>query len=147
MAREFVFGDYHRDKSPVGFSNGQFARNHVKVAGAAFRKAEVVRFLENANQCQLKNRPYGVRLARDAGNDHDPNAIAVWGFWTERRIFGSRKREVQLGFVPAKFAKPYAEAADNGGKIGALLKSGWIGDEGGISVDIAIYMEKPAARG
>jgi hypothetical protein len=139
MERTYEFSDYHRDKVPDGLRGRRFARNHTKIAGLQFRKADALAFLEGAMESDTRRWPYGIVLRREPHNSHDPLALAVDGFWSSKGFFGTKQNSLFVGYVPADWAKSYSSAADKGAMLAGLLKSCWTNDGGGIAIDIAIY--------
>jgi hypothetical protein len=144
MAEDFKFTDYHRDKVPPSLVGREFARNHVKVAGTSYRAADAERFLRAAEESEVTGREYGLNLRREPTNRHDPNAVIVEGYWKRPGFLGERVQRVVIGYLPADFAKGLSRRGSNQ-ILAAQLKNGWIGDEGGVSVDIAVYVSMDQA--
>ncbi|HEV7693919.1 MAG TPA: HIRAN domain-containing protein [Hyphomonadaceae bacterium] len=140
MAEEFQFGDYDRTKVPDGLEGRKYSRHHVKVAGASYRADDVEAFLRAAEHCQASGLKFGVMLRREPTNSHDPNAIAVDGFWESSGFLRSRENSVMLGYIPADLARTIKERSTRNSLMAALLKNGWIGDEGGVAIDIAVFV-------
>jgi hypothetical protein len=140
MAEEFKFDDYHRDKTPPTVSGRKFARSHVKVAGTSYRAKDAELFLRSAENSQLAGRRYGITLRPEPNNPHDPNAVVVEGYWEVGGLLGSKLRSIKIGYLPADFAKGLGAAGASNLVLAAQLKNGWIGDEGGIAIDIAVYI-------
>lgn len=138
MPEEFRFKDYARNKSPASLEGRKFQRHYLNVAGASFRQDAVETFFRAAESCELEGFQYGVQLRSEPHNPHDSNAIAVDGFWEAPGLMRSRQKSIQLGYVPADLAKSLRARRKDNSRVIAFLRSGWIGDDGGVIVDLTI---------
>lgn len=128
------FSTYSRDP-PAELVNKRFFRNHVEVAGLHTHRSSALRYIAGAVDADLRGAAHGLRLDRESGNPHDPNAIRVTGWWGLAKEF--------LGYVPADYAPPYAKVADDGGVILAVPKRAYRGHDDFVEIRFVIYGAYP----
>lgn len=116
------------------------------VAGITYRRRYAERFVRAAADCDDRDVEYGLRVAREPDNPHDPKAIAVFGYWMSRRWFRSPVvREVHIGYVPRDVALDVPDDAP----IAAEIESLYLArrrDGGGNFVNVQAYLLLPGLR-
>ncbi|MDP1563581.1 MAG: hypothetical protein Q8M16_19555 [Pirellulaceae bacterium] len=112
--------EYHLQdhKIPHGF---QVFEDRLEVAGVSFRKADAVSF--------SKSKIKWLELEREIGNNHDKNAIQVYG--CTKGFFGTKRR--LIGYVPSVIAE---QLVTNGffGQIQPRLLKTYVGDQGFVEI-------------
>ncbi|MGV3490262.1 MAG: HIRAN domain-containing protein [Devosia sp.] len=79
--------------------------------------------------------PYGLLLERQPNNPHDANAIALYGVAEVRGLFGTKRREWHIGFVPAAVsADVVPNLIDKGIPVAVELYRIYEGQQGFIDV-------------
>ena len=77
-----------------------------KVVGVQFRKSNVREFCECVARGEKSHMAYGVALAPEPDNEHDPFAIAVLGQCMVKKIFRKPKLvEWHVGYVSKDLAR------------------------------------------
>ena len=119
----------------------------VSVAGVQYRHADTETFVRGADHAAAHGWLSGVTLRWERENRHDPNAIAIHGFWIVQRQRWFRKpvkerRTAHIGYVPAEIAAKVAPRIDAGETIVADLRR-WYQREGSFSdLNIGLYWPK-----
>jgi hypothetical protein len=110
------------------------------VAGLHYKHDNAVLFAKWAGHCHNSGLEYGIRLQREPENPHDPQAIAVIGFWND----GASYWEVPIGFVP----KDYSHQAPADAPIAAELNHVFLEqkDDGSYDVDVRATILLPGKR-
>lgn len=76
-----------------------------EVQGIHYRKPNVRAFCKAVKRAERLRLEYGVALAPQSDNQHDPNAIAVLGQCMVKRLFRSPKlQEWHIGYVARELA-------------------------------------------
>ncbi|QMW21600.1 HIRAN domain-containing protein [Sandaracinobacteroides saxicola] len=104
----------------------------LAVAGTSFRANEVRRFVEAVRLAERQGEHYGVRLERERGNPHDPNAVKVLGYASCRRLLrGVRQEELHIGYLPREVAAELVGPVIDAGHVhGAELYDIVVGADG-----------------
>lgn len=104
--------------------NWKIGSGWFELAGAQHRLSDAKRFLEAAEFAADRGNPFGLRLERDPGNTHDPNAVRVIGCIEEEAAPGTM---IHIGFVPRDVAAEVAKLHPDM-PISAELKKAAIGE-------------------
>lgn len=104
-----------RRRPPGQWRQFQMATN---VAGLSYRTVAVVTFMKGVTASDQQGDDWGVELEREPGNQHHPNAIAVYGRWTERRKRWFRsealeQRRAHIGYINRDMADRLAKAGES----------------------------------
>lgn len=78
--------------------------DEVNVVGEQYRLESVADFIKGATDAVGRQGPFGVMLKPDPDNAHDPHAVMVVGWWTKPGLFGSKREERTVGYLPSKMA-------------------------------------------
>lgn len=111
----------------------------VSIAGIQFRKRDVEAFVKAVRQAEFAGLRYGVRLEHQPRNEHDPNAIAVFGQAETKGWFRSGLREWHIGFLDRDTAcELVRDLLARGISIAGELYQIYVGDEGFIDVKVIV---------
>lgn len=121
----------HRAISP-GPEWRQMVSSRQDVVGEQYYRDDVLGFIDGDD--------LAVEVVREPDHPNDPNAIAVFGVWTER---GARQRG-KLGYLPGELAAEIAKTRPSDLPILAGPARSWRSAKG--FVDVSIYLFEPSAR-
>jgi hypothetical protein len=99
--------------------------NQMEVSGVGYRKSELAKALSG------KQMTLGIEA--EPNNKHDKNALKIIAF--KKWLFGTKK--LHIGYVPKEVAQTIALKNLNKGLL-PRLKEIWVGDKGGVKVNIDI---------
>lgn len=90
-------------------------------------------------KAEARRLPYGLMLERQPNNPHDKNAIAIFGVADVRTLFGTKRREWHIGFVPADVsADVVTNLIDEGVPVAVELYRIYEGRDGYLDVKFFI---------
>ncbi len=87
----------------------------TEVAGVNFRKPEVIAFAVAVRHAENRGLMYGLKMAREPNNEHDSNAIAIYGSAQVKGWFRNKLHEWHIGYVPAHLAVDVTQNLINAG--------------------------------
>jgi hypothetical protein len=119
---------YHLQPLPPGV---RIYADREEVAGLSYRRRAAVRFVRGKDQ--------HLTLQAEPTNQHDVNAVQVWGHWKGWWL----RHSAMLGYVPRETARVIAEARFLADLKPRLLKT-YIGENG--YVEILFQLVGPATR-
>ena len=123
-------GRFGQDKyQPKG--DWAYATGMLEVAGAFFRKENVLKFAKAVFESESSNNKYGIKLVSDPLNPHDENAIKIMGYAERKGFLGSlNQQHWHIGFVNRDTAKYLTEKfVSRGVEINAELNSLYFDDD------------------
>lgn len=75
-----------------------------EVAGLVHRKPDVIAFANAVRKAEKRGLKYGLMIERQPNNQHDRNAIAIYGVAEVKGWFKTQTRDWHIGFVPGDVA-------------------------------------------
>ncbi|MCA3740200.1 HIRAN domain-containing protein [Phenylobacterium sp.] len=104
-------------------------RNYQDIVGERYRMENSVAFLREIREAIQRAvaveapemKFFGVRLRREPDNPHDPQAVAVDGFWLKDPKDQASAAHLHLGYLPANVAGLIAARLGPDAELGAEL--------------------------
>ena len=108
----------------------------IQVVGIQYRRRDVESFVAAVRKAEASGSLYGIRLEHQPHNQHDPNAIAVFGHAHVKGWFRSGIREWQVGFLDRETASEIVtDLVSRNIPIAGELYRIYVGDEGFTNIE------------
>lgn len=129
-------------------------RNHQDIVGERYRMENSVAFLAEIREAiqravaveDPEMKFFGVRLRREPDNPHDPQAVAVDGFWLKDPKDRASAAHLHLGYLPANVAGLIAARLGPDAELGAELVGIDIDPDDDDPVNVTIHvLNRPGA--
>jgi len=114
----------------------------IDVAGLRYRKPDVIKFINGANEASAGN--FGVVARREPNNPHSRHghATAVDGWWLHDGFFRESKKTAHIGYLPEWASQECLEGRSPEPAIFVDLYSCYLGHDDFVDVDIIVYVEQ-----
>jgi hypothetical protein len=130
-------------------------RNDQAIVGERYRMENSVAFLREIREAirravaveEPEMKFFGVRLRREPDNPHDPQAVAVDGFWLKDPKDRASAAHLHLGYLPANVAGLIAARLGPAAELGAELVGIDIDPDDDDPVNVTIHvLNRPGAE-